>query len=150
MHEKISLQISWQNMSIWRYNFQISEESSNTPHFDRKLLKRNQNKSCFNWGKSWWHQSSIRKFSSKTFGQLAWQSNVSVGSAWTATKLLHICQYKITVVPEIKPVDYEKRARFCNWFIDHMHDGLPDRKLTFFTDEASFNLSGYVNSQNNR
>jgi hypothetical protein len=40
---------------------------------------------------------------------------------------LHIHPYRITVVPEIKPVDYEKRVRFCN-----------------------FNLSGYVNSQNNR
>jgi hypothetical protein len=39
-------------------------------------------------------------------------------SAWTAIKLLHIRQYKITVVPEIKPEDYEERARFCNWFIN--------------------------------
>jgi hypothetical protein len=31
-----------------------------------------------------------------------------------------------------------------------VHDGLLDPKLTFFTDEANFNLSGYVNSQNNR
>jgi hypothetical protein len=41
--------------------------------------------------------------------RLAQQSSVSVGSAWTATKLLHIHPYKITVVPEIKPVDYKKR-----------------------------------------
>jgi hypothetical protein len=31
-----------------------------------------------------------------------------------------------------------------------VHDGLLDPKLRFFTDEANFNLSGYVNSQNNR
>jgi hypothetical protein len=31
-----------------------------------------------------------------------------------------------------------------------LHDGLLDPKLTFFTDEANFKLSGYVNSQNNR
>jgi hypothetical protein len=47
-------------------------------------------------------------------------------------------------------VDYEKRVRFCNWFISHVHDGLIDPTLTFYTDEANFNLSGYVNSQNNR
>jgi hypothetical protein len=29
-------------------------------------------------------------------------------------------------------------------------DGLLHLKLTFFTDEENFNLSGYVNSQNNR
>jgi hypothetical protein len=41
-------------------------------------------------------------------------------------------------------------VRFCNWFINNVHDGLLDPKLTFFTDEANFNLSGYVHSQNNR
>jgi hypothetical protein len=55
-------------------------------------------------------------------------------------QLLHICLYKITVVPEIKPVDYEKREVFCHWFIRHMHDGLIDPKLTFFKDDANFNL----------
>jgi hypothetical protein len=29
-----------------------------------------------------------------------------------------------------------------------VHDGLLDPKFTFFTDEANFNLSGYVNSPN--
>jgi hypothetical protein len=47
-------------------------------------------------------------------------------------------------------VDYEEGVRFCNWFINHLHDRLIDTKLTFFTDEANFNLSGYVNSKNNR
>jgi hypothetical protein len=58
--------------------------------------------------------------------------------------------YKITIVPEITLVDYEKRMRFCNWCISHVHDGLLDPKLTFFTDEANVNHLGYVNSQNNR
>jgi hypothetical protein len=40
--------------------------------------------------------------------------------------------------------------KFCNWFINHVHDGLLDPKPTFFTDEDNFNLSEYVNSQNNR
>jgi hypothetical protein len=30
-----------------------------------------------------------------------------------------------------------------------VHDGLLEPKLTFLTDEANFNLSGYINSQNN-
>jgi hypothetical protein len=77
--------------------------------------------------------------------RLAQQSCVSVGSAWKATKLCHIRPYKITVFLEIKPVDYEEWARFCNWFISQMHDGLIDPKLTFFPDEANFNLSKYVN-----
>jgi hypothetical protein len=40
-----------------------------------------------------------------------------------------------------------KKVGFCNWFMNH---GFIDRKLIFFTDEAIFNLSGCVNSQNNR
>jgi hypothetical protein len=80
--------------------------------------------------------------------RLAQQSGVSVGSAWKATKLLY-SPYKCTAVPEIKLVVFEKRVRFCNWVINHVHDGHIDPKLTFFTDDASFNLSEYVNSQNN-
>jgi hypothetical protein len=34
-------------------------------------------------------------------------------------------------VPEIKPADYEKGVRFCNWFISHVHDELIDPKMTF-------------------
>jgi hypothetical protein len=45
---------------------------------------------------------------------------VSVGSVWTATKLLHTHPHKITVFPEIKPMDYGKRVRFCNWFISQL------------------------------
>jgi hypothetical protein len=56
--------------------------------------------------------------------RLARQNGISVSSAWTETKLLHILRYKITVVPEIKPVDYEKRVRVCNWFINQVLDGL--------------------------
>jgi hypothetical protein len=40
--------------------------------------------------------------------QLAQQSALSLGSVWTATKVLHIRPHKITVAPKIKPVDYKK------------------------------------------
>jgi hypothetical protein len=81
--------------------------------------------------------------------RLALQSCVSVGNAWTATKLLHIHPYETPLLPEFEPVDYEKGMEFCNWFISHVHDELLDPKLTFFIDKVNFNLSGYVNSQNN-
>jgi hypothetical protein len=50
--------------------------------------------------------------SQKSLRQLALQSGISVGSEWTATKLLHIRPHKIT-----------------------------DPKPTFFIDEANFNFS---------
>jgi hypothetical protein len=46
----------------------------------------------------------------KSLQQLALQSDVSVSSVWTATKLLRIRLCKITVVPEIKPMDYIKKS----------------------------------------
>jgi hypothetical protein len=68
--------------------------------------------------------------------RLAQPNGFSIDSAWTATKLLHIHPYIITVVPEINPVGYEKRMTFRNWFISHVHDGLIDPKLTVFTDDV--------------
>jgi hypothetical protein len=53
----------------------------------------------------------LENFPRKSPRQIA-LSGVSVSSAWTATKLLHIRQHKITVVPEINSVYYEKRVRF--------------------------------------
>jgi hypothetical protein len=73
------------------------------------------------------------------FAAISIKSGVSVGSACIATKLLHIHSYKITVVVEIKPVDSEIRERFCNWCINHWHDGILDPKLIFFIDKANFN-----------
>lgn len=37
---------------------------------------------------------------------------------------------------------------FCNWFLQTARH--INQKLTFFTDEAWFHLSGYVNDQNNK
>jgi hypothetical protein len=42
----------------------------------------------------------------KCLRRLAHQSSVSIGSAWTAVKLLHIHPYIITFLPEIKPMAY--------------------------------------------
>jgi hypothetical protein len=48
----------------------------------------------------------------KIFAAISTTSDASVGSAWTATKLLTIRPYKITGFPEIKPVGYEKSEDF--------------------------------------
>jgi hypothetical protein len=76
--------------------------------------------------------------------RLALQSGVSPQTSIIFV-YLQIPPHTITVVPEIKPVDYEKRVNFLIGFISHVYDGLLDSKLTFFTDEANFNVS-----QNNR
>jgi hypothetical protein len=63
-----------------------------------------------------------------------------------ATKNLHLRPYKITQVKVIEEGDYGRRTHFCNWFLQAVHDGVLDPKLTFFTDEAWFHLSGYISA----
>jgi hypothetical protein len=73
-------------MFIWRYNFQISGESSNPRLLiDRKPLKRNRaltEKKLDDIG----HR--LENSPLKSLRQLARRNGVSVGSAWTTTKLL--------------------------------------------------------------
>lgn len=56
--------------------------------------------------------------------------------------------YKLTVVHELLPTDFQKRIDYCTWFNENLNDDLLD--ISFFSDEAWFHLSGYVNSQNYR
>jgi hypothetical protein len=72
-------------MSVWRYIFQISEESSNPRHFliDRKPLKRYRvltEETLDDIGLRLENSPRI------SLRRLALQSGVSVGSTWTATK----------------------------------------------------------------
>jgi hypothetical protein len=48
------------------------------------------------------------------------------------------------------PPDCEARIQYCRWFQELVFNGLHDQELTFYSDEAWYTLSGYVNSQNNR
>jgi hypothetical protein len=62
---------------------------------------------------------------------------------------LQLHPYKISVIQELQPADYQSRVEYCNWFQNHLNnDHLLD--VSFFSDEAWFHLSGYVNSQNFR
>lgn len=50
---------------------------------------------------------------------------------------------------ELLRPDYEKRVQYCNWFNQNLNN---DEMLdsSFFSDEAWFHLTGYVNKQNYR
>jgi hypothetical protein len=86
----------------------------------------------------------------KSLARLAQQAQVLKTTAWKATENLHLRLYKITHVHVIEECDYGRRTHFCNWFLQAVHDGVLDPKLTFFTNEAWFHLSEYINAQNNR
>jgi hypothetical protein len=51
------------------------------------------------------------------------------------------------VFQELIPVDYAKRVNYCRWFKILICGNIGVLDQVFFTDEAWFHLSGYVNSQ---
>ena len=60
---------------------------------------------------------------------------------------LHQHPYKITRVHQLLPADYLARIHFCEWFLEVISHGNEFKERCFFTDEAMFHLSGYVNSR---
>jgi hypothetical protein len=69
-------------------------------------------------------------------------------TAHIGTKL-KLQPHKTTVLYNHLPSDYEVRIQCCRWFQEAEFGGFLDLELTFYSDEACFNLSGYVNSPNN-
>jgi len=86
----------------------------------------------------------------KSIRKLSQRVGVSYGIPHTALKKrLCLHPYKITAVHELKPGDSAKRVAYCKWFLDFLdRDGEDILDITFFTDEAYFHLSEYINSQN--
>jgi hypothetical protein len=68
--------------------------------------------------------------------KLAQQTDVSVSSARTATKLLKLCPYKITQVHSLQTRDAATRINFYNWFIQSVNEGTLDPQFFFSSDKA--------------
>ena len=83
----------------------------------------------------------------KSIRQLSRESDIGVATAYKAVRTeLCLYPYKIRAVQELKDTDHAKRLHYCRWFLEaHL-----DLDYTFYSDEAWFHLSGYVNSQNSR
>ena len=63
-------------------------------------------------------------------------------------KDLGLFAYRLQCVQELHDGNFPIRREYCEWFLNTFDDELLEK--TFFTDEAWFHLSGYVNSQNMR
>lgn len=88
---------------------------------------------------------------SKSLRRLSTHSQISYGSAQKAMKKLHLRAYHVRSVQELKEPDKQKRLLYCRWFRSFVDTkGIVQLDRVFFTDEAWFHLSGYVNSQNTR
>ena len=72
-------------------------------------------------------------------------------STYRAVKKQKFFPYKVSAIHELKAQDTEKRVIFCRWFQQFIDmNGENILNDTFFTDEAWFYLSGYMNTQNLR
>ncbi len=58
--------------------------------------------------------------------------------------------YRTQVVHELKPANGGKCIAFCNWLLRYISRSHSVLDTVFFSDEAWFHLSGYVNAQNYR
>jgi len=56
--------------------------------------------------------------------------------------------YRVTVIQELKPLDTHKRMAYCKWFMNPFGEDDELLDITWYSDEAWFHLSGYVNSLN--
>ncbi len=58
--------------------------------------------------------------------------------------------YKFTVCQELKPTDVPRCLAFCKWLLCFAQRGQTKFNLFYFSDEAWFHVSGYINCQNFR
>lgn len=86
----------------------------------------------------------------KPLKRLSQEIGLSYGTCHKILKKdLNMHPYKMQAHQALLPADHPRRLAYCHWFVNNlMNDDLLD--LTFFSDEAWFHLSGYINSQNMR
>lgn len=65
-------------------------------------------------------------------------------------KDLHLHAYKVQLVQELKPADHCLRRTFVNWLFEKLNENNAFFNKIIFSDEAHFQLGGYVNKQNCR
>lgn len=82
---------------------------------------------------------------------LSQETGLSLGTCHTIVKKdLMLFPYKILALHELLPADHNRRILYCQWFQQNLMNNDELLNLTFFSDEAWFTLSGYINSQNMR
>lgn len=87
--------------------------------------------------------------STKSLKRLSQEIGASYGTCRTILKKdLNMYPYKMQSFQALLQTDHPRRLAYCQWFNNLMNNDLLN--LTFFSDEAWFHLSGYVNSQNMR
>lgn len=112
--------------------------------------KRNRSATVLKEDKLLEIQEVLKHSPETSLSKLHQQCNVSLSSAYVATKKLKMRSYKWQTVQELKTPDRGARIHFCRWFRSFIQLGLHVLGTLFFSDEAWFHLDGNVNKQNCR
>jgi hypothetical protein len=115
-----------------------AEPSGRPSKLNDKKLMDNSNSTCMLWSPS------------KSQCTLVQEKDIRLATAHNSVREnLQFFPHKLTAAQELKPADHEKRIRYCKWFTYFIQTKTVDiLDVTFFTDEAWFHFSGYVNTQN--
>ncbi len=60
----------------------------------------------------------------------------------------HVHPYHILTLQKVQPPDFKKHCNFWTWFKDQLGNNVEEQPIIFFTNEAWFHQSCYVNSHN--
>lgn len=109
-----------------------------------KILK----KTCADSRTTYWHRYSIRRKPKSVV--TSFSSSVWVGKKYSSRWYeVEVRPYKTTVVHGLLPPDCEAWIRYRRWFQESVFNVFIDPELMLYSEEAWFNLSSHVNSQNN-
>ena len=95
--------------------------------------------------------NKLERHPTKSLRCLSQETGLLLGSTHSAVQKMKFHTCKVHVVHKLKAHDTESCVNFCEWFtafVTSKGENILDK--TFFTDEAWFYLSEYVNSQNLR
>jgi hypothetical protein len=84
----------------------------------------------------------------KSLRVLSQEIRLSRSTCQRAAKKAGLRAYRFKVVQELKQQDYDKRMTYGRWFQTFIDENPVILDYTWFSDEAWFHLSGYVNAQN--
>jgi hypothetical protein len=84
-------------------------------HWFRLWQNETIQEKCVNWRKSSRYSDMIKYESLHIIETL--ETEVLLRSAFTVTRLIKFCPYKIKVVTKLKQSDYAVRIYFCSWLL---------------------------------
>lgn len=95
-------------------------------------------------------EGRINQSPKKSIRKLSQQTQLSYGTCQRILKKdLQKFPYKFHCVQELLPIDHVTRINYCQWFLGTINnDDVLDK--SFWSDEAWFHLSGYINKQTMR